>query len=161
MYSYVSQELPALVDEHFETAGPDRWSITGHSMGGHGALVIGLRDPARWRSISAFSPICAPTRVPWGEKAFSGYLGADREAWKRYDASELIAGGARHQNPILVDQGDADGFLEGQLKPELLREACEAAGQTLELRMQPGYDHSYYFISSFLEDHLRHHAKYL
>jgi len=160
MYSYVTQELPALVDASFATHGPDHRSIFGHSMGGHGALVIGLREPERWRSLSAFSPICAPSQVPWGEKAFGGYLGADRSRWKPYDATELVKT-HRHAAPILVDQGTADGFLEEQLRPELFSAACDAAGQRLTLNMREGYDHSYYFISSFVEDHLRHHAKYL
>ena len=161
MFSYVNQELPALVDQHFPTRGADRWAITGHSMGGHGALVSALREPGRYRSASAFAPICAPTRCPWGEKAFSGYLGADRERWRSYDACELLAGGARLEAPILVDQGQADGFLAEQLKPEALEAACEEAGQALTLRRHEGYDHSYYFIATFMEDHLRHHARYL
>lgn len=160
MFSYVTEELPALIDAHFETRGPDRRSVFGHSMGGHGALVVGLRQPDRWRSISAFAPIAAPTRCPWGEKAFGGYLGDDRSAWAAYDACELL-GKRTHPRSILVDQGTADGFLEEQLKPELLRSACEAAGQALELRMQPGYDHSYAFIATFMEDHLRHHQTHL
>jgi S-formylglutathione hydrolase len=122
--------------------------------------VVGLREPSRWRSISAFSPIVAPSRVPWGQKAFAGYLGDDRAAWKRHDATELVRQ-QQHPRPILVDQGTADSFLERELQPELFVETCRAAGQQLELRMQAGYDHSYYFIASFVEDHLRHHARYL
>jgi S-formylglutathione hydrolase len=129
-------------------------------MGGHGALTIALRNPGRYRSVSAFSPIVAPSQVPWGEKAFAAYLGDDREAWKQYDAVELVES-AREKLPLLVDQGDADEFLATQLKPELLRAACDAAGHPLELRMQPGYDHSYYFIASFIGDHIAHHAKAL
>ena len=160
MFSYVTEELPALIDAHFETRGANHRSVFGHSMGGHGALVVGLRQPDRWRSISAFAPIAAPTRCPWGEKAFSGYLGADRKTWAAYDACELVAK-RTHPRPILVDQGTADVFLDEQLEPELLRSACEAAGQALELRMQPGYDHSYSFIATFMEDHLRHHHTHL
>ena len=134
-----------------------RQGITGHSMGGHGALTLHLKNPQVYRSVSAFAPICAPMTCPWGEKALGGYLGADQEAWRAHDSCELVK-----QQPssahILVDQGEADGFLEEQLRPELLVAACQAAGQSLELRMQPGYDHSYYFIASFMEDHLRHHA---
>ena len=156
MYDYVVDELPALVEAKFPAT--DVRAISGHSMGGHGALVIALRNPGRYRSVSAFSPIVAPSQVPWGEKAFAAYLGDDREAWKRYDAVDLVKG-AREQLPLLVDQGDADEFLSGQLKPELLRAACAAAGHRLELRLQPGYDHSYYFIASFIGDHIAHHAR--
>ena len=160
MYSYVTEELPALIDASFPTKGAGHRSVFGHSMGGHGALVIGLRQPERWRSISAFAPICAPSRVPWGEKAFGGYLGDDHAAWRAYDATELVAH-QQHPAPILIDQGTADGFLAEQLRPDLFRAACDAAGQSLELRMRPGYDHSYYFIATFVEDHLRHHAQHL
>ncbi len=160
MYSYVRDELPKLVDERFPTKGLSHRSVFGHSMGGHGALVLGLREPGAYRSISAFAPICAPTQVPWGEKAFSGYLGDDRNTWKRYDATELVRQ-TQHPSTILIDQGTADGFLEKQLRPELFEAACREAGQALTLRMQPGYDHSYFFIASFVEDHLRHHARYL
>lgn len=160
MYRYVTDELPALVDAAFPTKGPARRSVFGHSMGGHGALIVGLREPSRWRSISAFAPIVAPTQVPWGHKAFGGYLGEDREAWKAWDATELVKG-AQHPAPILIDQGDADGFLEEQLKPELFREACAQAGQALTLNLRAGYDHSYYFIATFMEAHLRHHAAHL
>ena len=160
MYSYVTQELPALIDEAFPTKGKSHRSVFGHSMGGHGALVIGLREPSAWRSISALSPIVAPSQVPWGHKAFGGYLGPDEEHWKAYDATELVRS-RRHEAPILIDQGIADGFLLEQLRPELFESACRAAGQELSLRMHEGYDHSYYFIASFVEDHLRHHAKHL
>jgi len=156
MYDYVADELPALVEAKFPAT--DVRAISGHSMGGHGALVVALRNPGRYRSVSAFSPIVAPSQVPWGEKAFAAYLGDDRQAWKQYDAVELVKG-AREKLPLLVDQGDADEFLFGQLKPELLRAACAAAGHRLELRLQPGYDHSYYFIASFIGDHIAHHAR--
>jgi S-formylglutathione hydrolase len=156
MYDYIVQELPALVDAHFPTTTAR--GISGHSMGGHGALVIALRNPGRYRSVSAFSPIVAPSQVPWGEKAFSAYLGDDRDAWLQWDATALIAK-AGERLPLLVDQGDADNFLEAQLKPQLLRDACEAAGHPLTLRLQPGYDHSYYFIASFIGEHIAHHAK--
>lgn len=155
MYDYVVDELPALVDAHFDTSTAR--GISGHSMGGHGALVIALSNPGRYRSVSAFSPIVAPSRVPWGEKAFAAYLGDDREAWREWDASELVAG-ARERLPLLVDQGEADDFLAEQLRPELLRDACARAGHPLQLRLQPGYDHSYYFIASFIGDHIAHHA---
>jgi S-formylglutathione hydrolase len=161
MYSYVVEELPGLIGANF-SADVSRQGIFGHSMGGHGALTIALKNPGRFRSLSAFSPIVAPTRVPWGSaKAFPRFLGDDREAWQQYDACELIAAGRRFAGEILVDQGDADQFLKENLRPELLAEACAAAGQALRLRLQPGYDHSYYFISTFVEDHLRHHAKAL
>ncbi|MGY0559042.1 MULTISPECIES: S-formylglutathione hydrolase [unclassified Lysobacter] len=158
MYDYLVQELPALVDSHFPTTTAR--AISGHSMGGHGALVIALRNPGMYRSVSAFAPIGAPSQVPWGEKAFSNYLGDDREQWKQWDASALIAG-AGERLPLLIDQGDADDFLQTELKPELLRAACEAAGHPLTLRLQPGYDHSYYFIASFIGEHIAYHAKAL
>ena len=158
MYDYVVDELPALIDECFATTKAR--SISGHSMGGHGALVIALRNPGRYRSVSAFAPIVAPSRVPWGEKAFAAYLGDDREAWRQWDATALIAD-AGERLPLLVDQGDADEFLAVQLRPELLRAACDAAGHPLQLRMQPGYDHSYYFITSFIGEHVAWHAKAL
>lgn len=158
MYDYVVDELPALIEANF--AATQARAISGHSMGGHGALVIALRNPGRYRSVSAFSPIVAPTQSPWGEKAFSAYLGDDREVWKRYDAVELVKT-AREKLPLLIDQGDGDEFLRGQLKPELLRAAADAAGHPLTLRMQPGYDHSYYFIASFIGDHIAHHARAL
>jgi S-formylglutathione hydrolase len=158
MYTYVSEELPALIERHFPVT--ERRAISGHSMGGHGALICALKNPGRYRSVSAFAPISNPSRCPWGEKAFSGYLGSDREGWKAWDSCELIAT-ARERLPILVDQGDADQFLQQQLKPEALEAACAAAGHPLELRIRPGYDHSYFFIASFIEDHLRHHARAL
>jgi S-formylglutathione hydrolase len=159
MYSYVTRELPAVIAAHFP-ARPDAQSVFGHSMGGHGALVAALRNPGQYRSVSAFAPICAPTRCPWGEKAFSNYLGPDRRAWAEYDASELLRT-RPHDRPILIDQGTADKFLVDQLHPEMLEEAARVSGQPLELRMQPGYDHGYYFISTFIADHLRFHALHL
>jgi S-formylglutathione hydrolase len=156
MYSYVAEELPALVAAHFP-ADIDRQAIAGHSMGGHGALIIALRNPRRYRSVSAFAPIVAPGQVPWGEKALGRYLGPNRAAWRRHDAVALIEDGARVPD-LLVDQGGADAFLAEQLRPDLLEAACEAAAIPLTLRLQPGYDHSYYFISTFMEDHLRWHA---
>ncbi len=157
MRSYVEDELPALIAAEFPMADMARQGIFGHSMGGHGALTIALRNPERFRSVSAFAPIVAPLECPWGEKALGGYLGADRTAWRTYDACALIEDGARVAD-ILVDQGDADGFLVEQLKPELLVAACEAAAIDLTLRMQPGYDHSYNFISTFMADHVAWHA---
>lgn len=156
MYEYVTRELPELVEGALPVM-PGVCSISGHSMGGHGALICALKNPGRYKSVSAFAPICAPTECPWGEKAFSGYLGDDRESWKAWDACELLAAGAQCP-PLLVDQGAADGFLKEQLKPERLQAVCVERGVSLELRMQPGYDHSYYFIATFIEDHLRHHA---
>ena len=156
MWSYVTEELPALIAEHFP-ADMTRQSIMGHSMGGHGALTIGLTFPDRFKAVSAFAPIVAPGQVPWGHKALGGYLGDDRTAWRRHDAVALIEDGARVP-ALLIDQGDADQFLAEQLKPELLAAACTDAGIDLTLRMQPGYDHSYYFISTFMPDHLRWHA---
>jgi S-formylglutathione hydrolase len=160
MRSYVEDELPALIAAEFPVADMTRQGITGHSMGGHGALTIALRNPDRFRSVSAFAPIVAPLHCPWGEKALGGYLGQDRTAWRPYDACALIEDGARVAE-ILVDQGDADGFLADQLKPELLATACDAAGIDLTLRMQPGYDHSYNFISTFMADHVAWHAERL
>lgn len=156
MWTYITQELPALVAQQFP-ADMDRQSIMGHSMGGHGALTIGLTFPDRFKAVSAFSPIVAPSQVPWGQKALPGYLGEDKAAWRKHDAVALIEDGARVAG-LLVDQGEADPFLTEQLKPQLLEEACRAAGIALTLRMQPGYDHSYYFISTFMADHLRWHA---
>ncbi|MBA3426328.1 MAG: S-formylglutathione hydrolase [Rubrobacter sp.] len=158
MYSYVTRELPALVEEHFP-ARPGVRGIFGHSMGGHGALTIALKNPDLYQSVSAFAPIVAPARVPWGEKAFSGYLGEGREAWREHDASEIV----RHSpfpdgRTILVDQGDADEFLGEQLSPDVFEAACAEAGQPLDLRWREGYDHGYYFISTFMQDHIRHHA---
>ena len=155
MYDYVVSELPALIEAHFPATAAR--GISGHSMGGHGALVIALRNPGRYRSVSAFSPIVAPSQVPWGEKALAAYLGEDREAWKAYDATALIAG-ASERLPLLIDQGDADEFLATQLKPELLQAACAASGHPLQLRLQRGHDHSYYFIQSFIGEHVAHHA---
>ena len=155
MHDYVVEELPALVEENFPAS--DARGISGHSMGGHGALVCALRNPGRYRSVSAFAPISNPMNCPWGEKAFSHYLGEERARWREWDASVLIADAAE-KLPILVDQGDRDDFLATQLKPEALEAAARAAGHPLTLRLQPGYDHSYYFIASFIEDHLRHHA---
>jgi S-formylglutathione hydrolase len=159
MRSYIEAELPALVAGHFP-ADMGRQGITGHSMGGHGALTIALRNPGRFRSVSAFSPIVSPLNCPWGEKALGGYLGPDRATWQDYDACALIDGGARLP-ALLVDQGEADGFLDGQLKTHLLAEACTRAGQPATIRMQPGYDHSYYFISSFMAEHVGWHAERL
>ena len=156
MWSYVAEELPALAADHFPVDLAHQ-SIMGHSMGGHGALTLALGLPGRFRAVSAFAPIVAPSEVPWGEKAFGGYLGNDRAAWRRHDAVAMIRDGARLPD-LLVDQGDADPFLHTQLRPERLVEACRAADLPLTLRMQPGYDHSYGFISSFMEDHLRWHA---
>ncbi len=160
MRTYVEDELPALIAAEFPMADMTRQGIFGHSMGGHGALTIALRNPDRFRCVSAFAPIVAPLQCPWGEKALGGYLGADRTAWRAYDACALIEDGARVEE-ILVDQGDADGFLAEQLKPELLAAACKAAGIDLTLRMQPGYDHSYNFISTFMADHVAWHAERL
>lgn len=159
MKSYIEEELPALIADAFP-ADMNRQSIMGHSMGGHGALTLSLGNPGRYRATSAFAPIVAPSEVPWGRKAFSGYLGDNPSAWANHDACALIAGGARLPE-ILVDQGTADGFLEEQLRPHLLEEACTKAGIDLTLRMQEGYDHSYYFISSFMADHLAWHAERL
>ena len=160
MKRYVEDELPALIAAEFPMADMTRQGITGHSMGGHGALTIALRNPDRFRSVSAFAPIVAPLHCSWGEKALTGYLGPDRADWRAYDACALIADGARVAD-ILVDQGEADGFLDEQLKPALLAEACAAAGIDLTLRMQPGYDHSYNFISTFMPDHVAWHAERL
>ncbi|NKJ00619.1 S-formylglutathione hydrolase [Novosphingobium sp. SG707] len=157
MRSYIEGELPALLAEHFP-ADMERQGITGHSMGGHGALTIALRNAGRFRSVSAFAPIVSPLNCPWGEKALGGYLGDDRGAWREYDAVALIEDGARLPD-LLVDQGEADGFLEGQLKTQLLVEACEKVGQPATIRMQPGYDHSYYFISTFMAEHVAWHAE--
>jgi S-formylglutathione hydrolase len=156
MRSYIEDELPALVGDNF-AVDMDRQGITGHSMGGHGALTIALRNPDRFRSISAFAPIVSPLHCPWGEKALAGYLGTDRATWREYDACALIAGGARLPD-LLVDQGDGDSFLDTQLKTHLLTEACAAAGQPATIRMQTEYDHSYYFIATFMADHIRWHA---
>jgi S-formylglutathione hydrolase len=154
MQDYVAEELPALIEQHFPAT--DARGIFGHSMGGHGALVTALRHPGRYRSVSAFAPIVAPSQVPWGQKALTSYLGSDPEAWKAWDAVALLAT-ARERLPILVDQGEADEFLP-QLRPELLQAACDAAGHPLTLRRHAGYDHSYYFVATFLADHFAHHA---
>jgi len=158
MHDYVVDELPALVEANFPATGAR--AISGHSMGGHGALVIALRNPGRYRSVSAFSPIVAPSQVPWGRKALAAYLGDDREAWKQWDAVALL-GGASERLPLLVEQGGDDEFLDPQLRPQLLQHACAQAGHPLQLRIRPGYDHSYYFIASFIGDHIAHHAKAL
>jgi S-formylglutathione hydrolase len=159
MYSYVTKELPAVIEARLP-ADPERCGIFGHSMGGHGALICALKNPERYRSLSAFAPICAPMRCPWGEKAFTGYLGDDREAWKAYDATELAAE-SNWRTEVLVDQGGADDFLMSQLKPHLLHEAFGKAGIPLTARYQAGYDHSYYFMASFMADHVAHHARLL
>jgi S-formylglutathione hydrolase len=156
MATYVLRELPALLAVNFP-ADTERQGIFGHSMGGHGALTLALKSPDRFRSLSAFAPIAAPTRVPWGEKAFSRYLGADRAAWRDHDASELVQK-RNFGRPILIDQGLGDQFLADQLHPHLFEEACRKAGQDLTLRRHEGYDHGYFFIQTFIEDHLRHHA---
>ncbi|MEX3763590.1 S-formylglutathione hydrolase [Paraburkholderia phenoliruptrix] len=161
MYSYVRDELRETVLAELPVDAA-RLGIFGHSMGGHGALMLALRNPDIYRSVSAFAPIAAPSRCPWGEKAFSGYLGDNREAWKAYDASELVARASRRfEEGILVDQGLADAFLAEQLYPDVFEAACKAAGQPLTLRRHAGYDHGYYFISTFIEDHIAHHAKVL
>ena len=159
MYSYVTAELRELVAANFP-ASPDRQGIFGHSMGGHGALICALKNPRMYRSVSAFAPVCAPMRCPWGQKAFRNYLGDDTESWRPYDASELVRR-RPFGRPILVDQGTEDQFLREQLYPEAFEEACRAAGQPLTLRRQQGYDHSYYFIATFMADHLRHHHQQL
>jgi S-formylglutathione hydrolase len=159
MWSYVTKELPALVAAEFP-ADIGREGITGHSMGGHGALIVALRNPERFRSVSAFAPIVAPSQVPWGQKALSGYLGEDRATWRKHDAVALIEDGS-FVDEILIDVGGADPFIEKELRPELLEQACRAAGIPLTLRRQPGYDHSYYFISTFMADHVAWHAERL
>ncbi|HBF48693.1 S-formylglutathione hydrolase [Shewanella frigidimarina] len=158
MYDYVVNELPALIEAHFPVT--EQRSISGHSMGGHGALTIGLKNPNKYKSLSAFSPICHPMDSPWGIKAFRGYLGDDQQQWKQYDSCELMANSQLFV-PALVDQGSNDNFLNEQLKPQDLVKVAKDKGYPLELRIQPGYDHSYYFIATFIEDHLRFHAKYL
>jgi len=159
MWSYLTDELPALVAAEFPV-DLERQGITGHSMGGHGALTVALGNPDRFRSVSAFAPIVAPSQVPWGQKALAGYLGDDRAAWRKHDAVALIEDGARI-GELLVDVGTADNFLETELKPELLQKACSDAGIALQLNLREGYDHSYYFISTFMADHLRWHAERL
>lgn len=162
MYSYVTQELPTLIGAHFP-ADMQRQGIFGHSMGGHGALTIGLKNPQQYKSISAFAPIAAPMQCPWGVKAFTGYLGTEQSSWAQYDATALVAqlqdSGTRA--PILIDQGLSDQFLDGQLHPHLFETACRQARHPLQLRRHTGYDHGYFFISSFIEDHLKHHAALL
>ena len=159
MRDYIETELPEIIAANFP-ADMARQGITGHSMGGHGALTIGLRNPATFKSISAFAPIVSPLNCPWGEKALTGYIGTDKAGWREYDACALIEDGASTPD-LLIDQGLADGFLENQLKTHLLKEICDAKGQKATIRMQEGYDHSYYFISSFMEEHLRWHAERL
>jgi S-formylglutathione hydrolase len=159
MWSYVTEELPALIAAEFP-ADTERQGITGHSMGGHGALTVALRNPGRFRSVSAFSPIAAPSQVPWGKKALRGYLGENARAWRKHDAVALIEDGARLPD-LLVEVGTDDPFLEEQLRPELLERACSDAAIPLRLRLQPGYDHSYYFVSTFMADHLRWHKERL
>tara|TARA_B110000503_G_scaffold22699_1_gene35291 strand:+ start:27648 stop:28499 length:852 start_codon:yes stop_codon:yes gene_type:complete len=158
MYDYVVKELPAIIESEFPVS--DQRAISGHSMGGHGALVVALKNAQRYSSVSAFSPICNPLACPWGEKALGNYLGDDRQSWAQYDASELMKASTSHL-PALIDQGDADNFLVDQLKPEVLEAAARASAYPLELRMQKGYDHSYFFIASFIEDHLRFHAAHM
>ena len=155
MYDYVVQELPALIEAHFPVTGER--GISGHSMGGHGALVVALRNPGRYRSVSAFAPIAAPAQIPWGRKIFEAYLGDDQAAWKPYDSMELIRT-AKERLPLLVDQGLDDEFRESQLRPDLLRRACDEAHHPLTLNLRPGYDHSYYFIASFIGEHIAYHA---
>lgn len=159
MYDYVQKELPGLLAGQFPL-DMDRQSIMGHSMGGHGALTLALRHPEQYRSVSAFAPICAPSQVPWGQKAFGGYFGADESIWLEHDAVALIDKSG-FDKPILVDQGTADSFLDNQLKPELLEQACESAGVALTLNRREGYDHSYFFIASFIEEHLRFHKTFI
>jgi len=158
MYSYVAEELPQLIENNFPVTSVK--SLAGHSMGGHGAMIIGLNNPQQYKSISAFSPIGNPMQCPWGKKAFTAYLGSDFSVWKKYDASELLKQ-EQAKLPILIDQGDADDFLEEQLKPELLLKAAESSNSELNLRMHPGYDHSYFFISTFIDQHLEFHAEYM
>ena len=159
MFSYVTEEFPALIAEHFPI-DPLRRGITGHSMGGHGALVSALRRPDVYKTVSALAPIASPTRCPWGDKALRGYLGDNRSTWAAYDAS-LILAAQKYEHPILVDQGKADKFLFEQLQPELLVEAARESGSRVDLRMHDGYDHSYYFVATFIGDHVAHHAKLL
>lgn len=160
MEDYIARELYDLIPSHFPV-DKNNQSIMGHSMGGHGALTLFFKYPHQYRSVSAFSPIVAPTQVPWGDKAFTGYLGNDKAAWAKHDACALVATSQQKDVTILIDQGSADNFLTDQLKPELFDTACKNAGQSLNLRIQDGYDHSYYFIQSFIDDHIAHHAQYL
>jgi len=158
MYDYVTKELPQIVEANFSVS--DKKSIFGHSMGGHGALIAVLKNPNVYKSVSAFAPICAPSQCPWGEKALGNYLGQDKAKWAEYDTNELVKS-AEEKLPILIDQGDKDQFLNEQLKPEILEKTCKELGYPLTINMRKGYDHSYFFISSFVEGHLAHHAKYL
>lgn len=160
METHVARELPEVIEAHFPVAS-DRRGIFGHSMGGHGALSLALRHEGRYRSVSALAPICSPTQVPWGHKAFRGYLGDEIARWSAHDSCELLRSGKRFPGPVLVDQGLDDKFLERELQPELLERACAEAGAALTLRRHAGYDHGYYFIATFVEDHLRHHARAL
>ena len=159
MYDYIVTELPALIHANF-SVDPAKESIFGHSMGGHGALTIALKNPRRYRSVSAFAPICAPTQCPWGHKAFSNYLGDDKKTWLDYDANHLVQK-ASERLPILIDQGDADGFLAEELRLDILQKTCAEIDYPLTARLQPGYDHSFYFIASFMQDHVAHHAQAL
>ncbi len=158
MYDYITKELPELIEANFPAS--EKKSIFGHSMGGHGALMIALRNPGSYKSVSAFSPIVAPSQVPWGQKAFEAYLGSDKESWKAYDTVELVSKASKRL-PLLIDQGLDDEFLEKQLKPEILKKVCEDKNHPLTLNLREGYDHSYYFIASFVGDHIAHHAKAL
>ncbi len=160
MYSYIVDELPQCLIDSKLPLQTDRTSIMGHSMGGHGALTIALKNPGRFRSVSAFAPICSPVNCPWGQKALSGYLGGDKASWLMYDTCSLLDQ-CSEKLPLLVDQGEADNFLREQLKPELLEQACARNNHPLQLRMQAGYDHSYFFIASFIEDHVKHHRSFL
>ncbi|KIZ04814.1 S-formylglutathione hydrolase [Monoraphidium neglectum] len=162
MYDYITKELPELLAAHFPTLDTSNTAIMGHSMGGHGALTIALKNPGAFKSVSALAPICNPVNVPWGQKAFAGYLGdSDKEAWKQHDASELLASYTGPKFPLLVDTGTSDPFLTRELRPEALEAAAEKAGFPITSRLQDGYDHSYFFIASFIEDHIEHHAKAL
>ena len=160
MYSYITEELPAVLASNSLPLQTVNASIMGHSMGGHGALTIALKNPGKYKAVSAFSPICSPLNCAWGEKALSNYIGADKKSWVDYDSCALIAK-AQERLPILIDQGGADNFLTSQLKPELIQNACDIANHPLTLRLQPGYDHSYFFIASFIEEHIKHHSQFL
>lgn len=161
MEDYIAKELFQLVPKQFSEIDEQKQSLMGHSMGGHGALTLFFKYPKQYQSVSAFAPIVAPSQVPWGHKAFKGYLGSDQSLWKQHDACELVATSQQKEIEILIDQGGADSFLEEQLRPELFGMACQNAGQQVRIRHQEGYDHSYYFIQSFIEDHIKHHARYL
>ena len=160
MYSYITEELHNIMLTNFKICS-DRIAICGHSMGGHGALTIGLKNPQTYKSISAFSPIVTPMTVPWGIKAFTGYLGANKKAWEEYDTVKLLQNGYSHNNPLFIDQGESDQFLDEQLKPDVLESTCKAVRQQLIFRLHPNYDHSYYFISTFIEEHLNFHSENL